>query len=198
MPSSERKVGPVIVRQPPPLPKPRRIPEPVRREISEPKPRRILSNKRSLQAVTALAITVGVLLLAVIVSVVVLLKINNKGRPTLCQYLLTHQACFLMFLNPPPPPKKTGFRSNIALLLLYCCLNILQITLESVTEQYLYLKLSVILKLKMAEMTRKVGQVTNLFLRLYSYKQSTVVYMKIYLTVTQSYNYISLPKVSTL
>ena len=79
---SESKVGPLIVKQPPPLPKPRRIPQPIRREILEPKPRRILSHKRSLQAVTALAITVGVLLLAVIVSMVIMLKRNTKGRPT--------------------------------------------------------------------------------------------------------------------
>ena len=78
---SESKVGPLIVKPPPQLPKPRRIPEPVRREIPEPKPRKILSHKRALQAVTALAITVGILLLAVIVSVVVILKRNTKGRP---------------------------------------------------------------------------------------------------------------------
>ena len=96
--SSDSKVGPLIVKPPPPLPKPRKIPEPVRREIPEPKPRRIpevgrmklvvpkprriLTHKRALQAVTALAITVGVLLVAVIVLGVVLLKGNTKGRHT--------------------------------------------------------------------------------------------------------------------
>ena len=77
--SSDSKVGPVIIKQPPPLPKPRRIPEPVRREIPEPKARRILSHKRSLQAVTTLAVTVGVLLLAVIALVVVVLRTNTRG-----------------------------------------------------------------------------------------------------------------------
>ena len=109
--SSESKVGPLIVKPPPPLPKPRSIPEPVRREIPEPKPRRIpevgqmkliepkprriiLSHKRALQAVKALAITDGVLLLAVIVSVVVMLKRNTKGRPMyVCQNCM-----FLVFL----------------------------------------------------------------------------------------------------
>ena len=104
--SSESKVGPLIVKPPPPLPKPRRIPEPVQKEIPEPKigripgvgrmklvepkPRRMLSHKRAAQAVTALAITVGVLLLAVIALVVLLLKTNPKGRPL------------------PPPQKKTN------------------------------------------------------------------------------------------
>ena len=82
MTSSESKVGPLIVKVPPPLPKPRKVPEPVPQEVPEPEPRRILTHKRSVQAVTALAITVGVLLLAVIVSVVVLIKTNTKGRPT--------------------------------------------------------------------------------------------------------------------
>ena len=93
MTCSENKVGPLIVKPPPPLPKPRRIPEPVRRDIPEPKPRKILSHKRALQAVTALAITVGVLLVAVIVSVVVILKRNTKGRPMLvniCMFLTAH------------------------------------------------------------------------------------------------------------
>ena len=108
MPSSDSKVGPLIVKPPPPLPKPRRIPEPVQRELPELKPSKILSHKRALQAVTALAITVGILLLAIIVSVVVMLKRNSKGRPNCVkiyaetifllntyQYLRTHQACFL-------------------------------------------------------------------------------------------------------
>ena len=51
-------------------------------KLVKPKPRRMLSHKQSLQVVTALAITVGVLLLAVIVSVVVMLRTNTKGRPT--------------------------------------------------------------------------------------------------------------------
>ena len=96
--SSESKVGPLMVKPPPPLPKPRRVPEPVQTEIPEPKPRRIpevgrmklvapkprriLTHKRALQAAKALAITVGVQLLAVIVLGVVLLKGNNKGRHT--------------------------------------------------------------------------------------------------------------------
>ena len=95
LPSSDSKLDSPIIKEPPPLPKPRRtpkqlrrenpepkpgrIPEPVQREISEPKigripevgrmklvepkPRRILSHKRALQAVIALAITVGVLVL---------------------------------------------------------------------------------------------------------------------------------------
>ena len=95
---TEQSTVTVMVKSPPPLPKPRRIPEPVQKEIPEPKigripevgrmklvapkPRRILSHKRALQAVKALAITVGVLLLAVIVSVVFLLKRNTKGRNT--------------------------------------------------------------------------------------------------------------------
>ena len=70
-------MGPVIVKEPPPLPKPRKVSEPVPHEV--PEPRRFLSHKQSLQAVTALAITVGVLLLAVIVLVVVWLKTNTKG-----------------------------------------------------------------------------------------------------------------------
>ena len=82
MTCSESKVGPLIVKPPPPLPKPRKVPEPVPQEVPEPKPRRILSHKRALQAVTALAKTVGVLVLAVIVSVVMLLKRNTKGRTT--------------------------------------------------------------------------------------------------------------------
>ena len=80
--SRESKVGPLIVKEPPPLPKPRKVPELVPQEVPEPEPRRILTHKRSVQAVTALAITVGVLLLAVIVLVVVRLKTNTKGRPT--------------------------------------------------------------------------------------------------------------------
>ena len=120
--SSDSKVGPLIVKPPPPLPKPRKVPEPVpqevpepkpsripqvgRMKIVEPKPRRILSHKRALQAVTALAITVGLLLLAVIVSVVVILKRDTKGRPMyvkICLFLTAHisifpdpRACFLL------------------------------------------------------------------------------------------------------
>ena len=78
-----RQVGPVIVKEPPSFPKPRKVPELVPQEVPEQKPtcRRILSHKRYVQAVTALAITVGLLLLAVIVSVV-LIKTNAKSRFT--------------------------------------------------------------------------------------------------------------------
>ena len=79
MPSSESKVGPPIIKEPPPLPKPRRIPAPVQREIPKPKHKLILSHKRALEAVTALAITVGTLLLTVIVLVVVMLRTNTRG-----------------------------------------------------------------------------------------------------------------------
>ena len=97
-------MGPLIVKPPPPLPKPRRIPEPVQRELPELKPSKILSHKRALQAVTALAITVGILLLAIIVSVVVMLKINSKGRPT-CVKIYAETMFFTkyisIFTNPP-------------------------------------------------------------------------------------------------
>ena len=88
-------MGPVIIKEPPPLPKPRKVPEPVPEEVPEPKPKRFLSHKRSLQAVTALAITVGVLVLAVIVSLVVLLRTNTKGRPTYINIFLpiAHVSC---------------------------------------------------------------------------------------------------------
>ena len=74
-------MGPVIVKEPPPLPKPRKVPELLPQEVPEPEPtcRRILSHKRSVQAVTALAIIDGVLLLAVIVLVIVMLETNTKG-----------------------------------------------------------------------------------------------------------------------
>ena len=99
-----RQVGPVIVKEPPALPKPRKVPELVPQEVPEPEPtcRRILSYKRSLQAVTALAITVGVLILAVIVSVVVLVKTNTKGRPTYINIFLPIKdvsCCFLLSIR---------------------------------------------------------------------------------------------------
>ena len=98
-----RQVGPVIVKEPPPLPKPRKVPELVPQEVPEQKPtcRRILSHKRYVQAVTALAITVGVLLLAVIVSIVlvVLIKTKAKGRPTYINIFLPINCCFLLSIR---------------------------------------------------------------------------------------------------
>ena len=72
-------MGPLIVKEPPPLPKPRKVPELIPQDVPEPKPRRILNHKRSVQA---LAITVGVLLLAVIVLVVFRIRTYTKGKPT--------------------------------------------------------------------------------------------------------------------
>ena len=96
-------MGPVIVKEPPPLPKPRKVPELIPQEVPEPEPtcRRILSHKRSVQAVTALAITDGLLLLAVIVSIVsvVLIKTNAKGRPTYINIFLPINCCFLLSIK---------------------------------------------------------------------------------------------------
>ena len=115
-------MGPLIVKEPPPLPKPRKVPEQVPQEVPEPKPsripevgqmklvepktRRMLSHKRAVQAVTALAITVGVLLLAVIVLVVFRIRTNTKGKPRYVNIYLPTMHDFLplhisMFTTPP-------------------------------------------------------------------------------------------------
>ena len=90
LPSSESKVGPPIIKESPPLANTKRIIEVGRMEISEPKPRRILTQKRALQAVTALAITVGVLLLIVIVLLVVMLRTNTRGTYININYHTMH------------------------------------------------------------------------------------------------------------
>ena len=68
---SESEVGPLIIKTPPPLPKPRRV--------KEPKPKMVLSHTRALQTVKVLATIAGVLLLVVVVLVAAILRTDTRG-----------------------------------------------------------------------------------------------------------------------